>query len=109
MDKWSNLGAVTIMYAFSREPEKSDGCKHVEDRMRKEVDTIVKAWASGSRAYVCGNRAFAESVKNAAKEIVEERLAARQQKEGLTDEQVEEHKKNIFSSFSDRAADDVFD
>ena len=109
MDKWAKLGAVNILYAFSKEPEKSDGCKHVDDRMRKEVDTIVKAWSSGSRAYVCGNRAFAESVKNAAREIVEERVAARQQKEGLTDEQFEEHKKSVFSSFSDRAADDVFD
>lgn len=109
MDKWARLGAVDILYAFSQEPEKSEGCKHVDDRMRKEMDTIVKAWSSGARAYTCGNRGFAESVKSAAEEIVAKRLSVRRQEEGLSDEQVEERRKDIFGSFSDRAADDVSD
>ena len=100
---------MTIFYAFSRVPEKSDGCKHVDDRMRKEVETLVNAWAAESRAYICGNRAFAESVKAAARNIVEERIALRRQEGNWTDEQVEQRKKEVFGSFSDRAADDVFD
>jgi cytochrome P450/NADPH-cytochrome P450 reductase len=106
MDKWAELGAVTVLYAFSQEPDKSDGCKHVDDRMRKEVETLVNSWAAGSRAYICRNRAFAESVQATARNIVEERIALRRQEGNWTDEQVEQRKKEIFGSFSDRAADD---
>ena len=109
MDKWAELGAVTLLYAFSHEPEKSDGCKHVDDRMWKEEDTLVKAWADNARAYVCGNRAFAESVKHTAREIAEKRIELRRQTESWSDEEVENRKKEIFGSFSDRAADDLFD
>ena len=109
MDKWAKLGAVTLLYAFSQEPEKSDGCKHVEDRMWEEEETLVKAWTANARAYICGNRAFAESVKHTAREIVEKRIGLRRQTESWSDEEVEKRKKEIFGSFSDRAADDVFD
>jgi cytochrome P450 / NADPH-cytochrome P450 reductase len=108
MDKWEKLGAVKVFYSFSQEPEKSDGCKHVADQMEKEMELISKAWNSGARAYVCGNRGFAQSVGAAAKAIVDKRLQERKT-EGWTDSQVETRKQEILGSFSERAADDVFD
>lgn len=108
MDKWASMGAVKLYYTFSQEPEKSEGCKHVPDRMLKEVDTISAAWMAGARAYTCGNRSFAESVGKAAKEIVEKRLETRKT-EGMSGEQAEARKAEIFGSFNERAADDVFD
>lgn len=109
MDRWVALGAVTVFYAFSREPEKSEGCKYVADRMLKEIDTIAEAWFAGARAYVCGNRAFAVSVSDATRTIVNERLAARRVKEGLSDDDVNTAKAAVVAALSERAADDVFD
>ena len=108
IDEWERKGAVKIYYAFSQEPDKSNGCKHVDDRMLKEIDTISNAWIAGARAYVCGNRGFAQSVEKATRSIVEKRLEARKA-DGWSDKQVEDRKTAIFSSFSERAADDVFD
>jgi cytochrome P450/NADPH-cytochrome P450 reductase len=109
MDMWAQLGAVALLYAFSQEPEKSDGCRHVDDRMWKEEETLVEAWTANARAYVCGNRAIAESVKHTAREIVEQRIALRRQTESWSNVEVEKRKKEIFGLFADRAADDVFD
>lgn len=108
MHKWEGIGAVKIFYSYSREPEKSEGCKHVADRMMKEIDTISGAWLAGARAYVCGNRDFAKSVGAAAKSIVEKRLDERKA-DGWTEDRIETRKHEILSSFSERAADDVFD
>ena len=108
MDEWSRARAVIIYYTFSQEPEKFDGCKHVADRMLKEIDTISAAWIAGARAYVCGNRSFTEGVGAAARSIVDKRLEARKA-EGLSSEQAEVRKAEIFGSFNERAADDVFD
>lgn len=108
MDKWEKQGAVKILYSFSQEPERSEDCRYVADRMLKETDVISSAWQAGARAYVCGNRGFAESVGAAAQELVDKRMQARKA-EGWTDSQVEQKKAQIFGSFSERAADDVFD
>jgi len=96
------------LYSFSQEPERSEDCRYVADRMLKETDVISSAWQAGARAYVCGNRGFAESVGAAAQELVDKRMQARKA-EGWTDSQVEQRKAQIFGSFSERAADDVFD
>ena len=108
MDKWESVGAVKIYYMFSQEPERSDGCRHVPERMLKEVDVISFAWSAGARAYTCGNRAFAESVGKAALQILDERLQARKSVE-WTDEKIEERKAEVLSSFNERAVGDVFD
>jgi cytochrome P450/NADPH-cytochrome P450 reductase len=108
MDKWEKIGAVTVFYSYSQEPDKSEGCKHVADRMMKEIELISGAWMGGARAYVCGHRDFAQSVGKAAKAIVEKRLDARKA-DGWTEDRIESRKQEIFGSFSERAADDVFD
>lgn len=109
MDKWASVGAVELYYSFSQEPERSEGCKHVADRMLKEEEIISSAWVSGARAYTCGNRSFAQSVDKASRSIVENRLQTRKDKDGWTKERVEQRKTAIFASLSERAADDVFD
>ena len=109
MDDWAEKGAVTLHYAFSREPEKSNGCKHVSDRMLLEESLIAEAWMNDARAYTCGNRAFAEDVGRAAREIINKRVTESRVKQGLSDEEVERRKTEIMSSFKERAADDVFD
>ena len=70
MDEWQAAGAVQIFYTFSQEPDQSDGCKYVAERMMKESGLIAEAWMKGARSYTCGNRAFAVGVGKAAEEAV---------------------------------------
>ncbi|KAK6211216.1 bifunctional p-450:nadph-p450 reductase [Colletotrichum tabaci] len=63
LDKWEALGAVSVRRAYSREPEKSEGCRHVQDRMWRDREELVDLWKRGAKAYVCGSRAVAESAK----------------------------------------------
>lgn len=108
MDAWEKLGVVKIYYAFSQESEKSAGCKHIADRMMEEMDIISEAWQAGARFYTCGSRAVAMSVKDAARKIVDHRMHQRKA-DGWTNERIKARKEEIFRSFSERAADDVFD
>ena len=100
---------MNVFYAFSQAPEKSDGCKHVADRMMKQIETISSAWRSGARAYTCGNRGFAQSVGEAARNIVMKRVDELGGREGWHDEDMKKRRAEILSSLSERAADDVFD
>ncbi|KAF9880149.1 hypothetical protein CkaCkLH20_02103 [Colletotrichum karsti] len=62
-DKWEEAGAVSVRRAFSRDCDKSEGCKHVQDRMWKDREELVELWKQGAKAYVCGSRGVAESAK----------------------------------------------
>ncbi|OLN81295.1 Bifunctional P-450:NADPH-P450 reductase 6 [Colletotrichum chlorophyti] len=62
-DEWEALGAVSVRRAYSRDSDKSEGCKHVQDRMWKDREELVDLWKQGAKAYVCGSRGVAESAK----------------------------------------------
>jgi cytochrome P450 / NADPH-cytochrome P450 reductase len=65
LDQWENDGVVQVKRAYSREPEKTEGCKHVQDRMMKEKLAAVELWRAGAKIYVCGSRGIADSVREA--------------------------------------------
>ena len=103
MDEWAKKGAVTLKYAFSSEPEQSNGCKHVDQLMQYEHNLVVNTWHDGARVYVCGSRAFADSVKQAAKAIVEKEMVDKLAPgEDLDEAQYEDR-------IRERAASDIFD
>ncbi|KAH6884403.1 cytochrome P450 [Thelonectria olida] len=62
---WQDLGAVDVRRAYSRVPKKSEGCKHVQDRMWKDREDVIELWQKGATVFVCGSRGVAESAKNA--------------------------------------------
>lgn len=103
IDEWVNAGVVEVTYAFSREKDRSDGCAYVAEAMNKQKDTIASMWYSGARAYVCGSRAFAKSVGDAARVILSEARELREDEEG--EHQTEEW----FKSMQERIATDIFD
>ena len=72
MDEWVKLGAVEVRYAYSKEDDMSDGCRHVPDRMLKCRDEVVDMWRAGARIYICGSRGFAESFRPATRRVFEE-------------------------------------
>ncbi|KAI3530549.1 cytochrome P450 [Colletotrichum filicis] len=76
-DKWEEMGAVSVRRAFSRDCDKSEGCKHVQDRMWQDREELVDLWKKGSKAYVCGSRGVAESAKETMLKIKVEMEKAR--------------------------------
>ncbi|KAF8534914.1 P450 family fatty acid hydroxylase [Trichophaea hybrida] len=103
-DKWQEQGAVQLRYAFSREPELSEGCKYVQDRLGKEKAELFKAWEDGARVFVCGNARLGEEVAKVCKDGYRERR--KNQGEETTEEAAEEW----FGKLKEeRFATDVFD
>jgi cytochrome P450/NADPH-cytochrome P450 reductase len=69
LDEWEAQGVVQVVRAYSRAPERSDGCKHVDDAMWKHRDRLVELWKKGAKVYVCGSRGVSESVREAVIKI----------------------------------------
>jgi len=103
-DSWQEQGAVQLRYAFSREPEVSEGCKYVQDRLRREKAELCKAWEAGAKVFVCGNARLGEEVAKVCKDIYRER------KKELGEETTEEAVEKWFAQVKEeRFATDVFD
>lgn len=105
MHEWEMLGAIEVRYAFSREPEKSDGCKYVSDRLYKDQELVTELWEAGARVYVCGGRKLAESTEGAFTRMIEDYVA----REGGGAEMLEEEKRAFLEDCNQRAAADIFD
>ncbi|GKT48139.1 bifunctional cytochrome P450/NADPH--P450 reductase [Colletotrichum spaethianum] len=63
LDDWEALGAVSVRRAFSWESDKSNGCKHAQDRVWHDRKELIHLWEQGAKIYVCGSRDVAESTK----------------------------------------------
>jgi cytochrome P450 / NADPH-cytochrome P450 reductase len=104
LDEWQFIGAIDVRRAYSKAPEKSEGCKYVQDRMWKDRADVVDLWLQGAKVYVCGSKGVAESAKEV---LVKTKMAFDQQKGNNTTEdstrQRLEELKNI------RYVADVFD
>jgi cytochrome P450/NADPH-cytochrome P450 reductase len=72
LSRWENLGAVSIRYAFSRSPEKSENCKYVQDRMYHDGADIVELWNKGAKIFVCGSRGVGKGVEEVCLRIAKE-------------------------------------
>ncbi|TVY56947.1 Bifunctional cytochrome P450/NADPH--P450 reductase [Lachnellula cervina] len=109
MDQWVKDGVVDIHYTFSKEPEKSEGCKYVNERMKQDASLLRQLWKDGARVYVCGSRLFDKAIGEAAKWILmEERLAVGEANKdtAAVEKCVDEWFANVASQ---RIATDVFD
>ncbi|KAL9617620.1 MAG: hypothetical protein Q9160_007586 [Pyrenula sp. 1 TL-2023] len=77
---WAEMGVLRVKWAFSRAPERSEGCKYVQERVWNErkskgsglVDLLVKGEGEGEgeggekgkgKMFVCGSRKMAEGVE----------------------------------------------
>lgn len=65
LNEWEGLGAVEVLRSYSRAPDKTEGCKHVDDMMWKHRERLMELWRQDAKVYVCGSRGVAESVKEA--------------------------------------------
>ncbi|KAI2464828.1 bifunctional P-450:NADPH-P450 reductase [Annulohypoxylon bovei var. microspora] len=102
--KWEKLGAVTLRRAFSRTPDRSGGCKYVQDRLWADRRHFLELWHKGAQLYVCGSRRVSKGVENVVKKIRQE--DAKSRGERLSDEDVQkwwDESRNV------RYATDVFE
>ena len=60
--EWQKAGAVDIRYAFSRHPEKSEGCKYVQHRLWKDREEVRGLWKRGAKLFVCGSKGAGEGL-----------------------------------------------
>jgi len=108
LDAWQSAGAVDVFYAFSKQPELSRGCAHVQDRMRTEADALRKVWEDGAKMFVCGSAKVGEAVAQVCKEAYRERIL--QVGEHSTEAEVEAKVEAWFAALrNERFATDVFD
>ncbi|KAF7900145.1 hypothetical protein EAF00_004481 [Botryotinia globosa] len=103
LKKWEADGVVKLYYAFSKAPELSKGCRHVQDRLWEEREELKKVFDSGAKLYVCGSSMVGEGVSVMTKKIYAE--AADLLGKTKTDEEVEDWFQGIKN---DRYASDVF-
>ncbi|KAK3391185.1 putative bifunctional P-450:NADPH-P450 reductase [Podospora didyma] len=85
LDRWEEMGAVSVRRAFSRLPEtkkrsgnggkeEAKGCRHVDDRLWYDRKDLMDLWDRGAKVYVCGSRGVGESVKGAFVKMALERM-----------------------------------
>ncbi|CAG7851383.1 Bifunctional cytochrome P450/NADPH--P450 reductase 2 {ECO:0000305} AltName: Full=CYP102A3 {ECO:0000303/PubMed:15122913}; AltName: Full=Fatty acid hydroxylase CypB {ECO:0000305}; AltName: Full=Flavocytochrome P450 102A3 {ECO:0000305}; Includes: RecName: Full=Cytochrome P450 102A3 {ECO:0000305}; {ECO:0000269/PubMed:14741768, ECO:0000269/PubMed:15122913}; Includes: RecName: Full=NADPH--cytochrome P450 reductase; {ECO:0000269/PubMed:14741768, ECO:0000269/PubMed:15122913} [Serendipita indica DSM 11827] len=77
LGKWIELGVVDVRPAFSRAPEKSEGCRYVQDRIMKDGDEVRKYFQEKAKFFTCGGTAVAAGVREACIKLIEEGCGSR--------------------------------
>ncbi|KAI0117999.1 bifunctional P-450:NADPH-P450 reductase [Hypoxylon sp. NC0597] len=104
LSEWEKTGAVSVKRAFSRTPEKSGGCKYVQDILWADRHHFLQLWNHDAQLYICGSRKVNQGVEKVAKCIQQE--DAKQKGEHLSEEDAQkwwDELRNV------RYATDVFD
>ncbi len=98
------MGAVDVRRAYSRATDRSEGCRHVQDRMFRDRAEVNELWNRGAKLFLCGSRAVGEGVMTTAFKMREERM-----KELGMPATREDISKWFESVRNERYATDVFD
>lgn len=69
LKRWQSLGAVDVRYSFSRAPEKSKGCKHVQDRLWNDREEAAELFRRDAKIYLCGSGGVGTSVNVVMKKV----------------------------------------
>ncbi|RDH27527.1 cytochrome P450 [Aspergillus welwitschiae] len=110
LDEWQQHVVVDVRWAFSQAADKSEGCKHVNDRIWHDRQEVVELWQNGAKIFVCGSRGVADSVKGAIIKIFREKIGKREGGEDSSDiSGVESAEKWIEAQRNVRYVMDVFD
>lgn len=63
---WASKGAVDVRFAYSRDPESSNGAKYVQDRFWADRKDVMQFFESGAKVFICGSGRVADGVKGAS-------------------------------------------
>lgn len=72
LKEWEELGVVELRPAFSRAPEKSEGCKYVQDRVWHDRRALDGLYEAGAKWFVCGSGKVARGVKEVLTAMIKE-------------------------------------
>jgi cytochrome P450/NADPH-cytochrome P450 reductase len=53
-DAWEQQGVVSVHRAFSAAPERTKGCKFVQDRIWEDREEVADMFRNGAHVYLCG-------------------------------------------------------
>lgn len=62
LQSWAEKGAVELRYAFSKVPERSEGCKYVQDRLWKDREHVITLVKGSGKIFVCGDTKVLDGV-----------------------------------------------
>lgn len=105
LDKWEAAGAVDVRRAYSRQPDASEGCAHVQDRLWVDRREVQALWEQGAKVFVCGSRGVGDAVREVAIRMY---VDAAKEHHGK-DMSVEEATEKFDAVRNERYATDVFD
>jgi cytochrome P450/NADPH-cytochrome P450 reductase len=77
MAEWMKIGAVDVRYAFSKETNKSEGCRYIQDRMLKDKQDVYDLWKADAKVLVCGSHVVAKEIGRVAKQLLAEDMKAK--------------------------------
>ncbi|KAF2657550.1 NADPH--cytochrome P450 reductase [Lophiostoma macrostomum CBS 122681] len=103
LSRWETLGAVSVRYAYSRAPEKSENCKYVQDRLYHDGSEVSELFQTGAKVFVCGSREVGQGVQDTCIRIAKETAEAKGKE--MSDEKVKEWFESLRN---ERFATDVF-
>lgn len=75
LNTWIAQGVVDVRPAFSRDSDKSEGCKFVQDRVWLDRADVTAAFEQGAQFYTCGSTRVATGVKDACSKMIEATIA----------------------------------
>jgi cytochrome P450 / NADPH-cytochrome P450 reductase len=105
LERWERLGAVEIRHAFSRAPEQSEDCRHVQDRLHHDREDVERLWNQGAKVFICGSREVGKGVEDVCVKLALE--ARKQEGQPVLDEAAA--RKWWEGIRNERYATDVFD
>lgn len=103
--RWQDLGAVDVRRAYSRAAAATDGCRYVQDRLRRDADDVYELWDRGAKVYICGSRELGKAVEDACVQLVIDKARKEDGKETTE----EEARAWLDKNRKERFATDVFD
>lgn len=70
---WQQQGAVDLRIAYSRQSDRSLGCRHVQDRIWHDREDAKKLFAQNAQVYMCGAGAVGAEINKVMARIYMER------------------------------------
>ena len=104
LQQWAHQGAVDVRYAYSQQPESSNGAKYVQHRFWDDRKEVMDLFDKGAKVFVCGSGKVADGVREASKKMFRER------QEGEGTPKSEEEAGQWFAALrNERFVSDVFE
>ncbi|CAG8747734.1 11145_t:CDS:2, partial [Acaulospora colombiana] len=77
--KWVDMGVVDVRPAFSRAPEKSEGCRYVQDRILKDAEDVDAMYKQKAKFFTCGGSAVAAGIREACITLIAKSTPSREE------------------------------